>query len=183
MYKMTDVMLDLETLSTKNNAIILVIGAIKFNREDKWGDNFTVDNISKSKKFYKRIKIRSCEEIGLDRDKSTEEWWEKQNDCVREEAFGYEKERIDIKDALLKFSKWFGKSRCIWGNGSIFDITIITEAYNRCGIEVPWKFYNVRDVRTILDINNVRLSEFNNSAKHNALYDCFYQVKALQKCF
>ena len=180
---MTDVMLDLETLSTKNNAIILIIGAIKFNRNDKWDDSFNLDNINKNKIFYQRITIESCEKVGLDRDIKTEEWWNQQDECVFNEAFGYENERISIQDALKNFNKWFGTSKYIWGNGSIFDITILSEAYNRCGIEIPWKFYNVRDLRTILDINNVKLSDFHNNSKHNALYDCFFQIKALQKCF
>ena len=31
---MKEVMIDIETLSTKNNAVILTIGAIKFDRKD-----------------------------------------------------------------------------------------------------------------------------------------------------
>jgi hypothetical protein len=176
-------MIDLETLSTKNNAIILVIGAIKFNRNDKWNDKFKLENIHESKKFYKRIQISTCEKIGLHKDKKTEEWWAKQDEHIKQEAFGFESERISISDALKEFNKWFKGSTYVWGNGSIFDITILSEAYDRCNIEVPWRFWNVRDVRTILDIYNVNLNNFRDKDLHNAIYDCFYQIKALQHCF
>jgi hypothetical protein len=179
---MCDVMLDLETLSTKNNAIILIIGAIKFNRKDTWKRDFTLEKIDDKNKFYKRITIESCEKIGLHRDTNTEKWWNNQDKHVREEAFGYLEERVTIHEALKSFTEWFGKSTYIWGNGSIFDITIMSEAYDKCGLSVPWKFYNVRDLRSILDVCNIRLSSFVYKEKHNALYDCFYQIKALQAC-
>jgi hypothetical protein len=176
-------MLDLETLSTKNDAIILTIGAIKFDRNNDWDDTFTLDKIPESRKFYKRIKVESCEKLGLHRDENTEKWWNQQNKEAKEEAFGFIEDRLDIAEVLQMFSKWFGNSKYIWGNGSSFDITILTEAYSRCHIDLPWKFYNIRDLRTLLDICNVRLSNFSNNSKHNALYDCFYQVKALKSCF
>lgn len=179
---MTDVMIDLETLSTKNNAIILIIGAIKFNRKDDWNTAIDLKDLDENQKFYKRITIQSCKNIGLHKDKNTLEWWNKQDENIKNEAFGFEEERICIQDALKLFNEWFGESTYIWGNGSIFDITILSEAYDRCGITVPWKFYNVRDLRTILDINKIKLSDFINKDKHNALSDCFYQIKALFAC-
>ncbi len=176
-------MLDLETLSTKNNAIILVIGAIKFNRNEKWSNKFTLEDIDSSKKFYKRIIISSCEEIGLHKDKNTEEWWNKQDPIVKEEAFGFESERVSISDALKEFSEWFKGSTFIWGNGSVFDITIISEAYDRCNLEIPWKFFNIRDLRTLFDIYNFRSKKVSKNNAHNAIYDCFYQIKDLLVCF
>ena len=54
---MTNVMLDLETLSVRPHAVILVIGAIKFNRNEIWSKNSkTLKNFDT---FYKRIKISS----------------------------------------------------------------------------------------------------------------------------
>ena len=179
---MTDIMVDLETLSVRNNAIILTIGAIKFDRNKIWSETYSISDIPDKNIFYKRISISSCEKIGLHRDLNTENWWKKQDLEAYNEAFGYEKERIDIKVALKEFSKWYGDSKYIWGNGSIFDITILSEAYLRCNLDVPWKFYNVRDLRTILDIYNIRPC-VNNKNKHNALYDCFFQIKDIQKCF
>jgi hypothetical protein len=177
---MTDIMVDLETLSVRNNAIILTIGAIKFDRNKILPKS--ISDIPEEKMFYKRIKISSCEKIGLHRDSETENWWKKQHPDAYKEAFGFETDRIDIKNALKDFSKWFGFSTYIWGNGSIFDITILSEAYLRCNLPVPWKFYNVRDLRTILDVCDIR-HEDNNTNKHNALYDCFFQIKDIQKCF
>ena len=54
-----DVMVDLETLSTRPHALILVIGAVKFNRKRKMPD------LKKMDTFYRRITISSCIEKGM----------------------------------------------------------------------------------------------------------------------
>jgi hypothetical protein len=56
---MKDVMIDLETYSTEKNAIILTIGAVKFDR------SFKEDTIENCETFYKRINIDSCKKVGL----------------------------------------------------------------------------------------------------------------------
>ena len=75
-----NVMVDLETLSTKNNATILTIGAIKFNLKDAPGEG-------EQNTFYMRVNLDSCKELGLDIDKNTEKWWNEQSPEAREEAF------------------------------------------------------------------------------------------------
>lgn len=169
-------MVDLETLSTKNNAIILTIGAIKFNREISIG---TFDDIKVENKFYKRINIESCEKIGLCRDKNTEDWWLKQDEKVKYEAF--QGMRENIEDVLREFNIWFGDSKYIWSLGICFDICILNEVYERLGINIPWKFWNVRDCRTILDCVGIKPSK--NPYKHNSLMDSYYQIVDLQRCF
>ena len=177
---MSDVMLDLETLSIRPDAVILVIGAIKFNRNYKYEENISKKDIYNLDYFYKRITIESCLNEGLRKDKETERWWNEQDDDIKEEAFSGEN-RISLKEALIEFSKWYGNSRCIWGNGSSFDCTILGESYNRCNIEIPWKFWLVRDLRTIMDIGNIRMYDLPDYNKHHALWDCYRQIIGLQK--
>lgn len=59
---MSEVMLDLETLSTRTNAVILVIAAIKFNRNDP---ELPLERLQT---FYRRIDIQSCVEVGMHTD-------------------------------------------------------------------------------------------------------------------
>jgi DNA polymerase III epsilon subunit-like protein len=178
-------MLDLETLSTRPHAVILIIGAIKFNRNDNWSsilDEKELMNQSSQKynTFYRRIKISSCMAVDMNIQEDTQKWWKEQDEDIRYEAID-NPDRVELKQALRDFKDWFGNSTCIWGNGSNFDCTILGEAYARCGIEIPWKYWLVRDLRTVMDLGRVRMSDLPQVNKHHALYDCWRQVIGLQQ--
>ena len=170
-------MIDIETLSTQNNAIILTIGAIKFNRHDD------VLLLKKMPTFYERIDIQSCKNIGLISDESTSQWWKNQEDDIRYEALE-NPDRIPIHNALRKLSIFLRNCKYIWCQGINFDPVILENAYTRCKIPLPWKYYILRDTRTLYDITNVNLKDFcHTDGKHNSLKDCYYQVNALKKSF
>lgn len=175
-------MVDLETLSTRPHAIILVIGAIKFNRGETWKDIIDEKEIKKLDHFYCRIKIESCENIGLHRDSQAEKWWNEQDKYVKYEALDNPR-RITIHEALKSFKKWFGNGQYtkIWGNGSGFDCSILGEAYKRCGMEIPWKFWMERDLRTIMDLGDVKTWDLPQYKNHNALFDCYRQIIGFQR--
>jgi len=179
---MSEVMLDLETLSTRPNAAILVIGAIKFNRGEKWKESFKVKHLEKLDFFYTRIKIDSCVSASLHVDPETEKWWSEQDDEAIYEAIKNPK-RVSLKEALKSFKEWFGDNTRtkIWGNGSSFDCTILGEAYKRCGMEIPWKFWLERDLRTIMDLGEIRACDLPQYGKHNAIYDCYRQIIGFQR--
>ena len=91
-----------------------------------------------------------------------------------------------LREALKSFSLWFktgekNNRTLIWGNGSDFDISILGEAYKRCDIKIPWNFWLVRDLRTILDVGNVRMCDLPQTKLHHALYDCYRQIVGLQR--
>ena len=84
---MIHAMIDLETLSTKPNAVILTIGGVKFD---------PYSNTEPTKGMYYRIDVDSQTAMGRDVMEDTVEWWGKQADDVREEALG-DHDRIDLK--------------------------------------------------------------------------------------
>lgn len=170
-----EVMLDLETLSTRNHAVILVIAAVKFNR-------YAPSNpLEEMPQFYRRIDINSCREVGMHTDEQTLKWWREQPKEIYNEAFG--SSRIPLKQALEEFSQWFKGSDLIWSQGATFDIPILSEAYVRCGMATPWKFWNARDTRTIYDLGNVKSKDLPQENAHHALYDCWRQVWGVKKSF
>lgn len=164
-------MIDLETLSTSPNASILVIAAIKFDRFKK--------DKRESEVFCKKIDSNSCTKLNLDIEKSTVEWWEKQPKKIRNDAFGGT--RIDLKKALEKFSTWFTDSTYIWSNGACFDIPILENAYRKCNLIIPWKYYNVRDTRTIYDLAGIKPWDLPQGDLHSALADCERQIWGVHK--
>lgn len=171
-------MVDIETLSTRPDAVIVSIAAIKFDRQ---GDLPKLENMET---FYKRVSRESCEVLGMHVDPKTMEWWKKQEEDVRFEALENPVDRLDIKEALRELSQFIGKANpIIWGNGDDFDCTILGEAYRICNQETPWKFWNTRDVRTVFDLGNVTPWSLPDNHKHHPIHDCYRQILGLKKAF
>jgi len=170
-----EIMLDLETLSTKNNASILTIGAIRFDR-----NSFKI-----KEQFYKRITKESNEHFNRHFDDQTMSWWTKQSEQAKKEIFE-NKNRINLSTALQELSIFCRGASKIWANGVAFDIPILESAYEACDLDTPWRFWNVRDVRTIYDLGDITLNNFKrqnelDSDHHNALADCMTQLLCFEQ--
>lgn len=170
----TEVMLDLETLSTRPNAVITVIGAVKFTRKGN------LQPLEKLDTFYRRINIQSCINIGLRIDKNSLDWWNQQDKNIKYEAID-NPDRVSLEEALNEFKTWFGRCEKIWGNGDDFDCTILGEAYTRANMETPWKFWNTRDVRTLFDLGGIRKYDLPDNNEHHALHDCYRQIVGVKR--
>jgi len=180
----THVMIDLETLSTKPNACILTFGAMKFNPHNDARDA-TEDKIFNSKySFYRRIDPESCTALGAHIDDGTVAWWAKQDPKVKEEAFN-EEDRYDIRTVLSDFHRWYnadGGTEAVWSNGSIFDIMIVEDYNSKLARGNPWKFWQIKDTRTIYGLCDAELPKLNEDA-HHALWDCWKQLVGVQNCY
>lgn len=179
--KYGNVMIDLETLSTHKNAAIIEIGAVEFNKETgETGEMFNV--IIKPSDWCKN---------GRHVDGETIQWWLSQSDEARK-RFTEISEDITVmklEDALHQLRYFImgcdnldDRSKehvVVWGNGSTFDISILEDAYEYFGIELPWKYWSVNDVRTIVDLNpSVKKNcKFDGGVKHSAVADCLHQIK------
>ena len=179
---MSDIMLDLETLSVRPNAVILVIGAIKFNKGETWPEKITDKELKKRDYFYTRITIDSCTAVGMHIDPDTQKWWSEQEADIKYEALEHPN-RLPIEKALIDFRSWIGGNEYIkvWGNGSSFDCTILGEAYKQCNMKIPWNFWLERDLRTIMDLGGIKAYQLPQYGKHNALYDCYRQIIGFQR--
>ncbi len=167
---MNEVMLDIETLSTQPNASIASVGAVLFSRDGRI-----------SKRFYKRVDRTSCAELGMHEDPGTLEWWDGRSAAAKLEIFD-EQDRFPISRVLAKFSKWYKKHSptYIWANSPCFDCVIMQSAYRAADLPCPWKFYDQRDVRTVIDVAGLKKIR---SVSHHALQDCVDQVETLCKAF
>jgi len=162
-------MLDIETLGTNPDTIILTIGAQGF---DPHSELFTEHT------YYKRLDIDSQSNRTVDDD--TLAWWGKQSKDAQEEAMGDGKDRISIKDALEELGKLIWKHDIIWCNGASFDFPILDNAFIQNDLAVPWQYWNTRDTRTVYSLVP-GLPKLGNN--HNALADCVNQIDLLQAAF
>ena len=173
------VMIDLETLSTHNNAAIIEIGAVEFNKyTGDVGEKFNV--IIDPKDWCKNDRHVDGETI---------QWWFNQTNEARKRFTNKKNEYVILKQALWRL-RWFikdcdtaddDKDVVVWGNGATMDISILENAFNYFDIEIPWKFWSVNDVRTIVDLNPIVKAQtnFDSGIQHSAVADCLHQIKYL----
>ena len=160
-----DLMIDIETLATGPDATILTIAAQVFDPlSTGWP----------TRHFYARVSPESQPTRSID--DSTVEWWAKQPPEAQKEAFD-ESFRRNLDECLDELGKLIWQSNRIWANGPTFDMNILEHAYKQHGIPLPWKFYNVRDARTVYALYpDLPIP----ATTHHALEDCQRQIKMLQ---
>jgi len=170
----TDVMIDLETLATSTDAVILTIGAVKF---DPFGSDIKEPAMDS---FYVKIDIDSCDELGLVSNDDTIAWWAQQDKAAQAEAFEGT-DRIHIRDAFDQLYKFCWGAKRVWSNGAAFDIPICEHVYKKLNKAIPWSFWAVRDVRTAFDlgINPNRPPVM----AHHALQDAWNQAVGIQNVY
>ena len=161
-----NVMIDLETYSTRSNAAIASIGAVKFEGAE------IVDT------FYCTIDPETCKAAGLHFDRETLLWWSKQSKEARAALL---KDNISLQQALTDFARWYGnKSLPTWGNGAAFDNVLMENAYRAIDVKRPWLPWEDRCYRTMKNIVNIPIDK-REGTYHNALDDALTQTKHLIK--
>lgn len=164
-----DIMLDLETLATSPDSVILTFGAIKFNPFDRDTDM--------DQGLYFRINVDEQIALGRNVDEGTVAWWGTQSEEVREEALG-EDGRVDLETFTRMLNKFVLGADRIWAQGPVFDIVILENLYRQLGKPAPWPYYSIRDSRTLLKaLGDTRRP---GALLHNALADCVSQAEAIQ---
>ena len=158
-------MIDIETIGVAPAATILTIAAQSF-------DPF--DTGCYPRHYYARISLESQENRTIDQ--STLDWWATQPAIVREEAFNDE-DRISLDQALDELGKLIWASKFLWCQGPTFDCTILEHAYKSYGKALPWKYYMVRDSRTVFSLWPDQPIP---PTSHHALEDCRRQIGMLQ---
>jgi len=175
--ELTHLMVDVESLGKSPDAPVVSIGAVFFNPATG----------ACGPTFYKVISLESAMASGGIPDASTIIWWLKQSSEAR--AAIVVDDAIPLDDALLQFNEFICENAAggtgsvqVWGNGATFDNVLMRRSYERTGIACPWKRFNDRDVRTIVELGkavgiNPRYSIPFEGDMHNALADACHQAK------
>jgi len=157
--------IDIETLGISSSSVILSIGAVVFSR--KHG----LEN-----EFYQELEGSSQLAEGRTFEDKTLQWWLTGNAKLRGS------EQRELPETLRNLSS-FCKSHMtadstIWAKGTDFDISILSHAYRQVGLEIPWNYSKVRDLRTIAKLfPPVDLAA--NLDPHNALEDAKHQARQI----
>lgn len=159
-------MIDIEGLATGPDATILTIAAQAF---DPLGSGWYDRN------FYARITLESQENRKIEQ--GTLEWWASQPGPAQQEAF-HEQDRIPLDQALDELGKLVWHSKRIWAQGPTYDMNILEHAYKSYNKPIPWKYYSVRDSRTVFGLWPGLAKP---PTSHHALEDCRRQILLLQE--
>ena len=167
------IMLDLETLSTASDAGIIQIGAQAFDVERGLvGEGLCVN-----------VDPQAVMNAGMRVEWATLHWWMSQPDAFR--TLAAPGEGLLLSDALKQLSLYVnangGSWAKVWSNGAAFDVPILETSYRRCRLDIPWRYNNVLDVRTVKWLCP-GIATMKPELAHNALSDCRAQALFVVEC-
>ena len=119
----THAMIDIETLGTKPNAVILSVGGVKF-------DPFTNNPPFEGKHW--KIDVDAQTSKGREVNENTLGWWANQDPAIREEAFS-ETGRIPVEPFMKELNSWINGCEVIWCQGPQFDMVILEDFFRDFG--------------------------------------------------
>lgn len=170
MAELNHICLDLETLSTNANAVIVTIAAVKFSFASDETEEFCVN-----------INPFESKSLGLHIDPLTLDWWRERPEEVRQ---AWKLSPIGLSGGLDGFDTFCGQSKHkYWANGVGFDFPILDSSYKILGRKTPYNYWNTYDMRTAyylagFDTKNApRVGQY-----HNAIDDCKTQILHLKMC-
>lgn len=170
-----DIMIDIESLDTSPNCVILTIGAVRFDPKgmgvvEKLELRPTIDE--QTEMFNRTI------------NEDTLRWWGEQSPEALEEAMG-DRDRIPFKDCMEALYKFCWNRRAVWSNGAAFDVVAMESAWRNLGMRFPWPYYSVRDTRTLYEIAGVSLKDakYGTKTTHKAVEDAEHQALVVQDAY
>lgn len=170
-----NIMLDLETLGVLPGCAIRSIGAVTFEL------NANGKEAANERTFYANISARSCLYARLHIEQGTDEWWNRQSPEALE---GLKTDQKPLAQVATEFNTWCTHASSgilsdirLWCQGANFDAVIWEFASRAVALPTPWKFYNVRDTRTLYALADFDPRSLPRAGTyHNALDDARHQA-------
>lgn len=163
---MTDLMIDLETLGTSSDAVVISIGAVFFDPAQG----------SLGVSFHLAFAIEDQIKLGREISADTLKWWMGQSDAAKKV---FHEKATPTREVLTVFGQWIAansKNAHVWGNGSSFDISILESLFCQYEIAIPWNYNKVMDLRTFKRFVGGGEAVKKSGTEHNALQDAINQA-------
>ncbi len=169
---MTALMIDIETAGNRPTSAIASIGACRFDPHGA-----SIGDI-----FHVHVSLANGQRHGLTLDADTFLWWLGRKSNARRDLIAGQADAaplVTALEALADFISGSGPEPEIWCNGNSFDLPILANACHAVGLPLPWKFWQERDLRTLIALNKgIRIERA--GIHHNALDDAIYQALLVQ---
>lgn len=151
---MAECMIDIETLGTGNKAVVTSIGAVVFDLKKQQ----TVEQILDNGYFDVHIKVQEQIELGRKMTASTVLWWMDQSVDARIELIKNQASACGVKQVVKDFKQWchIKEVESIWGNGNMFDNSIVRDLFEDVKASYPVHFARDFDFRTLKYLVNLK---------------------------
>lgn len=167
LFEKTMCMVDTEALGVEDNAIIVSIGACRFNAERGIFDKFYVPiNPISTKKFSKGALVTEPDTV---------KWWSEQS---KEAIDAWKVGGLDFLDAMTQFHSYINMGEEMLAWGSYFDFPKLINHFRIAGLSKPWNYWDLKCARTIAAVFDVRLDK-SSGVCHNALDDAVRQAELI----
>lgn len=174
------VMIDIETFGLSPNAVVWQIAALPFDLQDPDPDMYLG--------WREYLPVNPQVEAGNTIEASTLEWWMNQEKEARVLMTGnltgdLQKLQRTIETLVFQLIQIRNLSAGfeLWAKGPQFDVVIIERLFTMCRLDIPYKYGEVRDLRTLINVSELENKGLNvpkpkDYVAHSALSDCVYQV-------
>ena len=166
------VMLDIETLATTPDAVVMSVGVVKFDPHS--GTPYS--------KTLWRPDIDQQTERDRHVSESTLEWWSKLPQHIQDDAFS-EDGRIPVTEFMKELNRYCVGADKIWCQGPQFDMLILENLYIQWGHHFGWQFWQIMDCRTLFQLMPVDPRKAIQQDLHSADADAYYQAIGVQQCY
>jgi len=170
-----DVMIDIESLDTSPDCVILSIGAVSFN--------------PKGMGIVEKLSLRPTIEEQTEKynrviNEATLKWWSEQTDDAILESLG-DDNRISFAECMDELYKFCWNRRAVWSHGAPFDIVAMESAWRNLEMRIPWPYHTVRDTRTLYELAGVSLKDkkYTTKTTHKAVEDAEHQALVVQDAY
>lgn len=167
---MKNVMLDLETMSTSNNAAVIQIGAVYFDFTGRTSKDLSIN-----------IDLSTEMTSGFGVDASTIQWWMNQSEEARKFIFG--DPLVKSAEAWMNLDQFLMSAESIWSH-AMFDGVIIMNHFKKLFSRFNTSYRIMRDIRTLISLSRMDLDKWKeenprspDNIAHTALDDCYYQIR------
>lgn len=168
-----DSVVDIETLGTRPDCVILTVGAVWF---DPYSDTEPTNPL------YVRLEVDHQVNLGRTIDDDTMDWWSRQSPEIVQEALG-DDDRITGEQFVQQFNRFLTGVDNVWAQGATFDFTILGFYYRMLGRPFPLNYWALKDSRTLFKMMPSDPRAGLNDAAHNALADAYTQAIAIQNTY
>lgn len=147
-----DITFDMETVATTANAAVMQVAAIAWDRDAASNPFLLYDSFV----FNEHVDLRSCVVDGFDFDQQTVQWWSQRSDAAKCAVTNGQANHV--KEVFTSFINWINgtvknsgaEGALLWCQGMDFDSAIFKNICRKYGLQLPVKYQQFRDCRTVI---------------------------------
>ncbi len=166
------VMIDIETLGIKPDAVVLSVGAVKFNQKGLGEQCYIELNLDEEMQHNSDGRASISAETLV--------WWIEHKQRFEVSMLTDEDEQPN-RQKLRVFLDFIKDCEFFWAKGTNFDFPILENCLFRYALEPTWKYYKLRDFRTLQALH--KDDSFVPPNTHNALNDAINQAREAVSIF